>query len=388
MRNIFMMYIPPGNAQAVVNYEQTIVKKVAPDRVNRYVEPVLRQRLEQVFPGRPLTIWGSRDSTANRAKFEKMRPGDEILVVEGPTIKLLGKIAAKTVNPDLSNELWPPIRGNAAQDWSLIYFIANPQQIDLPFAEFCRLMGYEESYQLRGFTTVSQDKLHTFYRRYDDLYSILMLRKKGEQVYRIPEHDLFGNRLGEEPDVPAPLPAPPPDNSGSDAPVSDHLRMQWTLANLGRKAGNKVWVPSSDQGRIRTQYQFDDFETDFAAGLDTQTKYVENIDVVWKEEYRIDAAFEIENSTAIYSGLLRFADLTLVAPNTLYPLFIVAPQEKRNRLIEQLRRPTFQKLRLDRKVRYLPYEAVEKIDRFFEGQERGLTVDVIVGHSEEAHFHH
>ena len=33
----------------------------------------------------------------------------------------------------------------------------------------------------------------------------------------------------------------------------------------------------------------------FAAGLDTQVKYVENIDVVWKEEFRIDAAFEIEN---------------------------------------------------------------------------------------------
>src|SRR4029077_4067983 len=49
-------------------------------------------------------------------------------------------------------------------------------------------------------------------------------------------------------------------------------------------------------------------------------------DVVWKEEFRIDAAFEIENSTSIYSGLLRFADLTMVAPNTIYPLFIVSPR--------------------------------------------------------------
>jgi hypothetical protein len=49
-------------------------------------------------------------------------------------------------------------------------------------------------------------------------------------------------------------------------------------------------------------------------------------DVVWKEEFRIDAAFEIENSTSIYSGLLRFADLTMVAPNTIYPLFIGKPK--------------------------------------------------------------
>src|SRR5262249_24527045 len=45
-----------------------------------------------------------------------------------------------------------------------------------------------------------------------------------------------------------------------------------------------------------------------------------------------DAAFEIENSTSIYSALLRFADLTMVAPNTLYPMFIVAPSDRHNRV--------------------------------------------------------
>jgi hypothetical protein len=168
----------------------------------------------------------------------------------------------------------------------------------------------------------------------------------------------------------------------SNGKLSDHLRMQWTLIGLGVKCGSRVWVPAGDQTRIREQYQFNDFETNFAAGLDTQTRYVENIDVVYKEEFRIDAAFEIENSTSIYSGLLRFADLSLVAPNTVYPLFIVAPQEKRNRLYEQLRRPIFQKLRMHEKVRYLSYDAVDDIDRFSRGMERGLNVELIVGKSE------
>ena len=156
--------------------------------------------------------------------------------------------------------------------------------------------------------------------------------------------------------------------------------------NLGMKAGSRVWIPTGDQNKIRTTYSFDQFETDFAAGLDTQVRYVENIDVVWKEEFRIDAAFEIENTTAIYSGLLRFADLTLVAPNTIYPLFIVAPREKRARLIEQMKRPTFRKLGLERKVRYLSYEVIDEIDRFFEGPSQGLNVDVIKGRSEEIHI--
>lgn len=386
MRNIFLLYIPPGNAEAIVHYEETIRQKVVPERIYRYVSPELRQRLEGLFRGRPIAVWGSRESGANRSKFEQMVPGDEILIIEGPTIKLLGKIAATTVNSDLSNELWKPLRAGKSAPWNLIYFIANPQEIDLPFTVFCRLMGYRENYQLRGFTLVSQNHLEHFYDRYDDLYSILMLRKQRRPVYEIPQQDLFGKHVDEVEEADT---VPPHEDLEGVVPneaVSDHLRMQWKLLNLGLKAGSKVWIPSADQSRIRATYDFTQFESDFAAGLNTQVRYVENIDVVWKEEFRIDAAFEIENSTAIYSGLLRFADLTLLAPNTIYPLFIVAPRDKRNRLIEQLRRPTFRRLRLDEKVRYLSYETVDEIDRFFLPGGGGLSVDVILGKSEDLHI--
>ena len=116
--------------------------------------------------------------------------------------------------------------------------------------------------------------------------------------------------------------------------------------------------------------------------MDLPHSYIENIDVVWKREFRIGAAYEIENSTSIYSGLLRFADLNIVAPNTLYPMFVVAPQSRRNRLREQLRRPTFRRLGLDQKVRFLSYERIDEIDRFFEDAEGGLTVDTVYGKSE------
>lgn len=393
MRNIFLLYIPPTNHEAVVHYEDTIRRKVAPDRVYRHVDQNLRQQLDNIFHGRPIAVWGSRDSQANRAKFERMVPGDEILIVEGDNIKLLGKIAATTVSQELSRELWKNLLGNTDTGWDLIYFIANPVEIGLPFTKFCDLLGYARNYQLRGFTVVGPDKLEVFYSHYDDLYSILVLLKQGQKVYEKPETEVIGqtnvgvNEQGvqiEPEDVAAVL---------SNGDLSDHVRMQWKLIGLGLKCGSKVWIPLSDQKKIREQYQFEGFETNFAAGLDTQTRYVENIDVVWKEEFRIDAAFEIENSTAIYSGLLRFSDLTLVAPNTMYPLFIVAPPAKRNRLIEQLRRPTFQKMHLDRKVRYLSYEAVEEIDNFFGGpggggSGGGLTVEVIMGRSEEIDLHH
>lgn len=168
----------------------------------------------------------------------------------------------------------------------------------------------------------------------------------------------------------------------SDDLLSDHVRMQWKLVRLGLKSGTSVWVPKNDQKKIQIEFDYTEFPREFAAGIDMPAKYVENIDVVWKEEFRVDAAFEIENSTAIYSGLLRFSDLKLVAPNSNYPLYIVAPLDRKNRVWEQLRRPTFQKLDFARKVRYLSYEAVDDVDRFFANTTSGLSIDILNGRSE------
>jgi hypothetical protein len=89
MKNIFLLYIPPSNHEAVVHYEDTIRAKVRPERIYRHVGVELRRQLETVFAGHAIAVWGSRDSSANRAKFARMASGDEILIVEGDRIKLL-----------------------------------------------------------------------------------------------------------------------------------------------------------------------------------------------------------------------------------------------------------------------------------------------------------
>jgi hypothetical protein len=268
--------------------------------------------------------------------------------------------------------LWKNIQGETSDGWNLIYFIANPKEIDLPFTDFCRLLGYSENLQLRGLTRVADDRLETFYAQYDDLYSILLRLKKGDRVRELPEPTEKEKAPARDEEL-----AP-----AAERELSEHVRMQWLLSKMGRQAGQTVWVPKNDQQRIISKYHFEEFPDSFAPGLDTEAKYVENIDVVWKEEYRIDAAFEIENSTSIYSGLLRFADLTMVAPNTLYPMFIVAPTERRNRVREQLARPSFRHLHIDERVRYLSYEKVNEIDEFFADAKTGLNVDVIIAKSE------
>ena len=58
---------------------------------------------------------------------------------------------------------------------------------------------------------------------------------------------------------------------------------------------------------------------------DTTLRTVEQIDVLWLKGRSMARAFEIEHTTAVYSGLLRMADLLALQPNMDIRLHIVAP---------------------------------------------------------------
>jgi hypothetical protein len=233
MKNIFFLYIPPNNTEAIIHYQDTIVNKVSQDRIFRYIDQNLKNYLKRVFQDKNIAVWGSRNTHANRSKFEKMELGDNILIVEGDTVKLLGFIAAKTVNPGLSRELWKNIYGETTEGWDLVYFIANPLEIDLPFEEINRLLAYEPNYRLRGFTIVSKLKLSEFYKQYDDLFSILERIKKGEQFLRRDQEILKENAGIIDQDAPS-----------TDTPaISEHIEMQWKLVNLGKRQARKYGFP-------------------------------------------------------------------------------------------------------------------------------------------------
>jgi hypothetical protein len=190
--------------------------------------------------------------------------GDDLLIVEGDSIKLIGKVAAKVESKPLSRELWQSLRGGGDNSWDLIYFIANPRELDVPFGEFCSLFGYAKNFQLRGFTPVAPDRVREFHEHYDDLYSILVRIQNGEPVAQ------------KASDVVTLADAPPPDlvevsreeiDEALRAPViSEHARMQWKLARLGLKAGERVWVPVGDQARLRDTFQFDSFDASSLPG--------------------------------------------------------------------------------------------------------------------------
>jgi hypothetical protein len=138
-----------------------------------------------------------------------------------------------------------------------------------------------------------------------------------------------------------------PDGEVDDTPDRLHVQMQWALIQLGRAEGRAVWVPPHDRGLSYRRQAFTEVTLARLPGFgfeERTRRIVQNIDILWLERNVILKAFEIESTTAIYSGLLRLNDLVLAQPNNQIDLYIAAPRTRRNAVHAQLIRPSVQQL--------------------------------------------
>lgn len=127
-----------------------------------------------------------------------------------------------------------------------------------------------------------------------------------------------------------------------------HTEMQALLLRLGSDMGFDIWVAKNDRSRTFNGEKLADLpRMKSALPLqfdDATNRTIELIDVLWLQGNAIIAAFEIESTTSIYSGLLRMADLLAMQPNLNIPLYLVAPDERRDKVMEEVNRPTFSRL--------------------------------------------
>lgn len=145
-----------------------------------------------------------------------------------------------------------------------------------------------------------------------------------------------------------------------------HTEIQWLLLKLGSDMGFSVWVARNDRGREYDGKRFvelPNLKTELPLQFDEATnKTIELIDVLWLKGNAIVAAFEIESTTSIYSGLLRMSDLIAMQPNLNIPLYLVAPDERRDKVFTEVNRPTFSRLspKLSKICRYIPFSDLRK----------------------------
>lgn len=140
-----------------------------------------------------------------------------------------------------------------------------------------------------------------------------------------------------------------------------HTEMQYLLLTLGAEMGLGVWVARNDRGKVcngMTLGSLPSMVEKIPSQFNEATnRTIELIDVLWLHGNAIVAAFEVESTTAVYSGLLRMSDLLALQPNIDIRLFIVAPDERRAKVEQEILRPTFmlREKPLNRICGFLPF---------------------------------
>jgi hypothetical protein len=150
-------------------------------------------------------------------------------------------------------------------------------------------------------------------------------------------------------DVTFPEVAEDKDTLGDARQETEHTEIQYKLLRLGSDMGYEVWVARNDKGKSWQGKAFADIprlkrELPVQFDRETTENIIEYIDVLWLKGSAIVAAFEVESTTSIYSGLLRMADLLVLQPNLRIPFFLVAPDDRRDKVMREIKRPAFARL--------------------------------------------
>jgi len=111
-----------------------------------------------------------------------------------------------------------------------------------------------------------------------------------------------------------------PDDAGAldevtttvEAASRESTRMQALIAGIGSRMGMSIWIPRADRMAVLKEWRNEQNTLLERLPLnydDITLKTVEQIDVLWLRGRSIVRAFEVEHTTAVYSGILRMADL-------------------------------------------------------------------------------
>jgi len=144
-------------------------------------------------------------------------------------------------------------------------------------------------------------------------------------------------------------------------PNLSHSQIQTLLGAIGVSKEFEVWIPPVDRTRLdwNIARQFTPKDS-LPNGFEQVANILHEVDVIWvkRGSNAVKALFEVEHSTPIYSGLLRFNDIHLVAPELKARFSIVANSERRSLFARQINRPTFRASGLEDLCTFFEYTDV------------------------------
>jgi type II restriction enzyme len=127
-----------------------------------------------------------------------------------------------------------------------------------------------------------------------------------------------------------------------------HTEMQYHLLKIGASLGYDVIPACNDRSKCfaGNSFSFISLSRFPEIILDNETlNTVKLIDVLWFEKgtNNVIAAFEVEKSTSIYSGILRLTDLSFTIADGDEVFYLIVPDKREKEVKMQLSRPAIRK---------------------------------------------
>lgn len=143
---------------------------------------------------------------------------------------------------------------------------------------------------------------------------------------------------------------------------SEHDLVIKKLVDLGAKEGCGCHIGQTEQ---RKYTEFQEISTvplthPEEYGLTKAAfKYIKEIDLLWFKGDAIVAAFEVERSTTIVSGIDRFRNLFVAQPNTNIETFLVVPDSREKEVQQKINSPANRKENISAKIGYILFSDLE-----------------------------
>jgi type II restriction enzyme len=142
-----------------------------------------------------------------------------------------------------------------------------------------------------------------------------------------------------------------------------HTEMQFHLLKIGKALGYDVMAASNDKSKsyngnsfsFMCLQQFPEFDVNKET-LNT----IKLIDVLWFEKAtnNVIAAFEVEKSTSIYSGILRLTDLSYTIADGDEVFYLIVPDKREKDVVLQLSRPAIRKI--ETSIKYILFSELRQ----------------------------
>jgi hypothetical protein len=148
---------PAGSPEASEHYNDTIENPVKlTDSTVRMLLGSDLSKLEQIFDGDDVPMWGIVPSKINTGKYNRMHSGDRVLFARKNRIYASGTVAYMFENHDLSVNQWEV--DDQGRAWSLMYALSDIKAENISYLEFNRAVGYADTNIIQGFNVLDSDK--------------------------------------------------------------------------------------------------------------------------------------------------------------------------------------------------------------------------------------